>query len=68
MNNTRSLTKRNNHNFFWIEDNIVYESYDTTRGLRHMPIANVIMENKKFLTDEDIKHVNDILEANYVEP
>ena len=65
MSNIKQLTKSNRHNHFWIEDNIVYESYGTLRGLRYMPVAEVIMKDKDFLTEEDIKSVNDILEANY---
>ncbi|WP_435263027.1 hypothetical protein [Tenacibaculum sp. nBUS_03] len=65
MSNKRKLDKSHNHNHFWIEDYTVYESYNTTRGVRYRPVAEVIMEEKDFLTEEDIKSVNEILEANY---
>jgi hypothetical protein len=42
------ITKSHNHNHFWIEDNTVYESYNTLRGLRYRPIAEVIMEDLQY--------------------
>lgn len=65
MANPIKLTKSDNHNHFWIEDEVVYESYNTLRGVRYMSIASVIMENKDILDEKDIQRVNDILEANY---
>ena len=58
------ITKSHNHNHFFIEDNTVYESYNTLRGLRYRPIAEVIMEDKEILSDDDIRLVNERLEAN----
>ena len=58
------ITKSHNHNHFWIEDNTVYESYNTLRGLRYRPIAEVIMEDIEILSDDDILLVNERLKAN----
>lgn len=65
--NPSKLIKRHNHNHFWIENETVYESYNTLRGLRYAAVANVIMEDKQYLNEEDILRVNDLLEAN-IEP
>jgi len=58
------ITKSHNHNHFWIEDYTLYESYNTLRGVRYRPVAEVIMEDKEKLNDEEIRLVNEILEAN----
>lgn len=35
------ITKKHNHDHFWIEDEVLYESYRTIRGLRYLPILEV---------------------------
>lgn len=62
--NPKKLTPRNNHHHFWIEDNVVYESYSTLRGIRYMPCAEVIYPDSNKLTDEDIGRINLILALN----
>ena len=60
----KKLNKSHNHNHFWIEDSTVYESYNTIRGLRFRPVAEVIMNDTNKMSDEDVKLANEILEAN----
>lgn len=36
-----SIPKRHNHSHFWIEDGILYESYNTIRGMRFMSMMEV---------------------------
>lgn len=35
------IPKKHNHDHFWIEDNVLYESYNTIKGLRYLPIKEV---------------------------
>lgn len=63
-NNPKQLTKSHNHDHFFIEEMRVYECYRTLRGLRYRSLADVIMEDKELLNEEDIKKVNEILKAN----
>lgn len=35
------IPKRHNHDHFWIEDGILYESYNTIRGMRYMEVMEV---------------------------
>lgn len=65
-NNKTELVKSQNHEHFWIEDNTVYESYRTIRGLRYMAVAEVIMPDSDRLSDDEIKKVNEILTSNAV--
>lgn len=58
------LKKSHNHSHFWIEDNHVYESYNTLRGLRYMLVAEVKMPDNDRLSNEDIERVNIVLKAN----
>ena len=40
------LTKDKNHDHYWIEDDVLYESYRTIRGLRYRPVLEVFgMDN-----------------------
>ena len=59
----KQLKKSHNHSHFWIEDNIVCESYNTLRGLRYRQLTEVTMDDKEFLTEKDIKKVNEILSS-----
>lgn len=54
------ITKSINHAFFWVEDEILGESYHTHRGLRYTEIAHVPGEpDKERLTDEDIARIQE---------
>jgi hypothetical protein len=35
------LTKDKNHDHYWIDDDVLYESYRTIRGLRYRPVLEV---------------------------
>lgn len=35
------IYKQHNHSHFWIENEILYESYETTRGIRYMKLFDV---------------------------
>ena len=39
--NEELVPKRHNHNHFWIENGILYESYNTLRGLRFLDVKEV---------------------------
>lgn len=58
------LKPKHNHDHFWIEDNVIYESYKTIRGMRYMAVAEVVMEDKDKLEKSDIDIVNHILSVN----
>lgn len=54
------LTKSKNHDHFFIDDGVLYESYNTIRGLRYMAVLNVAgMTDKDKLNEEDIKIINE---------
>jgi hypothetical protein len=38
---SKSIPKRHNHDHFWIENGILYESYSTIRGMRYMEVMRV---------------------------
>lgn len=52
------ITKKHNHDHFWIEDGILYESYNSIRGLRFNPIMSVNYPDTEKCTDEDIEKIN----------
>jgi len=37
----KTIPKKHNHDHFWIEDEILYESYNTIRGKRFLAIKEV---------------------------
>jgi len=59
------ITKSNNHDHFWTENNIVYESYKTIRGLRFMEVAklNFNYPDHEKLTDSMVLFLNNILNS-----
>ncbi len=63
----RQLKKSHNHSHFWVKDNCVYESYKTIRGIRFREIVEIVFEDKEKLNQKDIRRINIILVANYVE-
>jgi hypothetical protein len=36
-----AIVQRHNHSHYWIEDGVLYESYNTIRGLRYMMLLEV---------------------------
>lgn len=38
---TNLIPKKHNHDHYWIEKGVLYESYRTLRGLRYLPIKDV---------------------------
>lgn len=57
------MKKLNNHSHFWIDDEVLYESYTTIRGLRYMKVADVPgMPNEEKCSEACIKY----LKANYL--
>lgn len=58
------LVKKHNHSHFWVEDNVVYESYNTIIGKRYMSVVEVEMEDNGNLTDDDIEYVNMKIKEN----
>lgn len=41
QNVSNFVPKRHNHDHFWIEEGILYESYNTLRGMRYNEIKEV---------------------------
>jgi len=52
------IKKSHNHEEFYVENNQLYEVYNHLGRLRYRPIATVVMPDKEFLTNEDIKAIN----------
>ena len=52
------ITKKNNHDHFWIEDGILFESYMTIRGLRYNPILEVEFPDNENCSEEVIEKIN----------
>ena len=59
------IIKSPNHDHFWTEDNVVYESYNTIRGLRYMKIVELDFNypNRNNLTDNMLEFLNNILKS-----
>lgn len=57
------ITKSNNHIHFWIENNVVYESYNTLRGLRYRELIGLDFNypDHEKLSDSMIIFLNNIL-------
>jgi hypothetical protein len=56
------LTKSHNHHHFWTENNVVYESYNTLRGIgfREVMFLKSNYPDKEFLTQEEVDSINKI--------
>ena len=53
-----NIIKRHNHNHFWIENGILYESYNTIRGLRFIEVMEVIgMPDESKCTESCITYI-----------
>jgi len=59
------ITKSHNHNHFWTEDNVVYESYKTIRGLRWRAIVELDFKypDHEKLSESMVTFLNNILES-----
>ena len=59
------IIKSPNHDHFWTEDNVVYESYNTIRGLRYTKIIELDFNypNHDNLTDNMLEFINNILQS-----
>ena len=59
------IKKSNNHDHFWTDKNIVYESYKTIRGLRfrRITILDFNYPNHEKLTDSMVLFLNNILNS-----
>lgn len=53
------LWKDKNHSHFWIENGVLYESYNTIRGLRYRTRLIVKMPDCEFVTKEMIKTIEE---------
>lgn len=54
----KMLIKDKNHKHYWIDDDVLYETYSTLRGLRYRPILEVFgMPNCEKCTEEMIKYI-----------
>jgi len=52
------IKESHNHEEFYVENNQLYEVYNHLGRLRYRPIATVVVADKEFLTNEDIKAIN----------
>lgn len=54
------ITKSHNHHHFWTENNVVYESYNTLRGMRfrYIVILDFDYPDKDTLTELEINSLN----------
>lgn len=59
------IIKSHNHDHFWIENGIVYESYNTLRGLRYRELMNLDFEypDSDKLSDSQVEFLNNILSS-----
>lgn len=58
------LIKSHNHSFFWVEDNQLFETYQTIRGRRWLNIQTpegFQYPDTDICTEEDIEKINQIL-------
>lgn len=55
------LNKHKNHDHYWICDGILYESYNTIRGLRFLEVLDVpgMSDNDK-CTEQDLEIIQSI--------
>jgi len=59
--NTFKIPKHPNHDHYWIDDEVLYESYKTIRGLRYIPILEVFgMPNCEKCTNDMIVEIEKI--------
>lgn len=55
---TGKLTRDDSHSHFWIEDGVLFESYNTIRGLRYRyRMAVPLMMDSHELSDADIFYI-----------
>ena len=55
------INKSKNHNHFWVKDGVLYESYNTLRGMRYREICNCVLPDLRKVKDELIEHLNAVL-------
>jgi len=54
------MEKSFNHDHFWVQDCILYESYKTIRGLRFRAISEVLYPDTEVLTDDQLESILNI--------
>lgn len=57
------IVKSHNHDHFWVQDGILFESYNTIRGLRFMSVMTLPFPDTERLTNEQIEWFNKIIES-----
>lgn len=55
----KRIVRHLHHNHFWISDGVLYESYNTIRGLRYCAIMNVSLADNDDVSDEIIKQIKE---------
>lgn len=53
------IIKHLHHNHFWIYGGVLYESYNTLRGLRYCKIAEVPMPDNDDVSEELIHQIEE---------
>lgn len=53
------IIKHLHHNHFWISSGILYESYNTLRGLRYCIITKINMPDNDDVSEELIKQIEE---------
>ena len=56
-----NISKVHNHDHFWVEDCILYETYKTNRGFRFHAVAEVLYPDTDKLTEKDIEIITEQL-------
>lgn len=57
------ITKSKDHDHFWVENCVLFETYQTIRGRRCRALAEVLYPDSEKLSDQDIEAINEMLES-----
>lgn len=52
------ISKKHNHDHFWVEDGVLFESYKTTRGMRYNDMCYIKHNDCEKITLEEIESCN----------
>lgn len=57
------IVKSHNHDYFWTENNVIYESYNTIRGLRYRELIQLdfYYPDHDKLSESQVEFLNNIL-------
>ncbi|AUC13816.1 hypothetical protein BTO06_01025 [Tenacibaculum sp. SZ-18] len=61
MSNMLQHKKSKRHDHFWIDNNFLFESYKTIRGLRFRQVMQLKYPNRDKLSELDVKIINSLM-------